>query len=170
VSTHCHNSAFRSKLEAKGVKSMRNECARLVHCKEEEHMAAPQVFYWLLAGALIGFGLIGILSIGFPFLLVGCGMLIYGIIRFRFREFWAFLVGLGILPALILAVQLVGYPLPTCTVTSTGLSYESPPGTTSSGCYPPGYYTLAIFFGCTALLGGIWPLLRVLLRRLRTRR
>ncbi len=132
-------------------------------------MATPQHFYWLLAGALMGFGLIGILSIGFPFLLVGCGLVMYGIIRFRFRGFWAFLVGFGALPALILAAQLVGSPLPICTVTSTGLSYESLPGTTSGGCYPPSYYTLAIFFGGIVLLGGVWPLLRVLLRRLRTR-
>jgi len=75
-------------------------------------MAAPQHFYWLLAGALIGFGLIAILSIGFPFLFVGCGLVIYGIIRFRFRGFWAFLVGFGALPALILSAQLVGSPLP----------------------------------------------------------
>jgi hypothetical protein len=60
--------------------------------------------------------------------------------------------------------------MPTCTGTSTSLSYESPPGTTSGGCYPPDYYTLAIFFGCTTLLGGVWPLLHLLLRRLRTRR
>lgn len=132
-------------------------------------MAALQLFYWLLAGALIGFGLIGILSIGFPFLVVGCGLVIYGIIRFGFRGFWASLVGLGAVPALILAVQLVGSPMPTCTVTSSGLSYTSPPGATSGGCYPPAYSTLAIFFGGIALLGGVWPLLRVLLRRLRTR-
>lgn len=132
-------------------------------------MPAAQLFYWLLAGALTGLGMIAILSIGFPFLLVGCALMIYGIILFRFKGFWAFLVGFGALPALLLAAQLVGSPMSTCTVTSTGLSYQSPPDTTSSGCYPPSYYTLAIFFGCTALLGGVWPLLRVLLRRLRTR-
>jgi hypothetical protein len=128
------------------------------------------IFYWLLAGVITGFGLIGILSIGFPFLLVGCGMGIYGIFRFKFSGSWAFLVGFGALPALILAAQLVGSPMSTCTVTSTGLSYESSPGTTSGGCYPPDYYTLAIFFACTTLLGGVWPLLHLLLRRLRTRR
>lgn len=129
-------------------------------------MSAPQNFYWLLAGAFTGFGLIGILSIGLPFLLVGCAMVIYGVIRFRFSGFWAFLVGFGLLPALFLVVQLVGFPMSTCTVTSTGLSYESS-GATSGGCYPSAYYTLAIFSGCIALLGGAWPLLK---RRLRTRR
>ena len=133
-------------------------------------MSAPQNFYWLVAGALTGFGLLGILSIGFPFLLVGCGMLIYGIIRFRFSGFWAFLIGFGGVPLLFLLKQLVGSPMSTCTVTPTGLSYESPPGTTSSGCYPPAYYNLAIFFGCTTLLGGVWPLLQLLIRRLRSRR
>ena len=122
-------------------------------------MAARQLFYWLLAGTLVGFGVIAILSIGFPFLLVGCGLVIFGIIRFRFKGFWAFLVGFGALPALILTAQLVGSPLPTCL-----------PGSTNGNCYPPSYYNLAIFFGCTALLGGVWALLRVLLRRLRVRR
>ncbi len=132
-------------------------------------MSAPQVFYWLLAGALTSFGILALLSIGFPFLLVGCGLLLYGIIRFKFKEFWAFLVGFGTLPVLILAVQFVGSRLPVCTMTATGFSYTTSPGTTSGGCYPPGYYTLAIFFGCIALLGGVWPLLRVLLQRRPTR-
>lgn len=130
-------------------------------------MAARQLFYWLLAGALIGFGVIGILSIGFPFLLVGCGLVIYGIIRFRFRGFWAFLVGFGTLPAIILMVDILTAP-PPC----TGQPLLLPPHVSSISCgyIPPSYYNLAIFFGCTALLGGVWPLLRVLLRRLRARR
>lgn len=153
------------------VESMRNRGMKAQDwsIKEEEHMAALQLFYWLLAGALVGFGVIGILSIGLPFLLVGGGLVMYGIIRFRFRGCWAFLVGFGVLPALILAAQLVGSPMSTCTVMSTGVSYVSSSGTTSGGCYPPSYYTMAILFGCTAFLGGVWPLLQVLLRRLRTR-
>jgi hypothetical protein len=58
-------------------------------------------------------------------------------------------------------------PLPTCTVTPTGISYQSSqssPGTTG-GCYPPGYYTMVIFFGVIALLGIIWPLLTGFFRR-----
>lgn len=137
--------------------------------EKEEPVSTSQLFYWLLAGVLTSFGVLALLSIGFPFLLVGLGLMIYSIIRFRFRGFWAFLVGFGTLPVLILAVQFVGAPLPTCTVTSTGLSYIYSSGTTRGGCYPPGYYTMAIFFGCIALLGGLWPFLSVFLRRLRTR-
>ncbi|HZS79776.1 MAG TPA: hypothetical protein VFA41_24410 [Ktedonobacteraceae bacterium] len=130
-------------------------------------MATRQRFYWLLTGGLVSFGFLGILSIGLPFLLVGIGMLIYAIIRGRFNGFWAFLVGFGALPALILAIQFVMSPLPTCTVTPTGISYQSSqssPGTTG-GCYPPGYYTMVIFFGVIALLGIIWPLLTGFFRR-----
>ena len=132
-------------------------------------MSAPQLFYWLLAGVLTSFGVSALLSIGFPFLLVGLGLMIYSIIRFKFRGFWVFLVGFGTLPVLILVAQMLVSPLPACTVTSTGFSYTSSLGTSSGGCYPPGYYTLAIFFGCIALLGGLWPFLQALLRRLRTR-
>lgn len=133
-------------------------------------MVTRQHFYWLLTGGLVSFGLLGILSIGWPFLLVGCGMLIYALIRRRFSGFWAFLVGFGALPALILAIQFAMTPLPTCTVTPTGISYQttqSSPGTTG-GCYPPDYYTLVVFFGAMALLGVIWPLLRGFLRRFHT--
>jgi hypothetical protein len=130
-------------------------------------MAARPLWYWLLAGALIGFGVIGILSIGFPFLLVGCGLLMYGVIRFRFRGFWAFLVGFGTLPAIILIVDILTAPAP-----CTGQPLMLPPHVSSISCgsIPPSYSTLAIFFACTALLGGGWPLLRILLRRLRARR
>ena len=134
-------------------------------------MAVRQFFYWLLAGALIGFGLIGMLSIGFPFLLVGCGLALYGIIRSKFRGLWASLVGFGSLPAIILVAQLAGSTI--CTVTSSGVTYSSGSGSSggsgSGSCYPPSYYSFAIFFGCIALLGAVWPLLRVLLRRLRPR-
>lgn len=131
--------------------------------EKEKQMAVRQFFYWLLAGALIGFGLIGLLSIRFPFLLVGCGLALYGIIRSKFREFWASLVGFGSLPAIILVAQLAGSTV--CTVTSSGVTDSSSSG--SSSCYPLSYYSFAIFFGCIASLGAAWPLLRVLLRRLR---
>jgi hypothetical protein len=41
-------------------------------------MFIGRVLYWLLTGALIGFGAIAILSIGFPFLLLGLILVVFG--------------------------------------------------------------------------------------------
>jgi len=120
------------------------------------------LFYWIVAGALIGFGVIGILSIGLPFLLIGLGMVVYGIIRFRARGFWAALIGFGTLPAFILIVDIITAP-PPC----NGQPLVLPPNASSVSCgyIPTSYYILAVFFGAIALLGMAWPLLQ----RLRSR-
>jgi hypothetical protein len=120
-----------------------------------------RLFYWLVAGALTGFGVIGILSIGFPFLLAGLGMVIYGVIRFKARGFWAALIGFGTLPALILIWDIISAP-PPC----TGQVLTLPPDTSSVSCgyIPDSYYLMAVIFGVIALVGMVWPLLR----RLRT--
>ena len=65
-------------------------------------MSIGRMLYWLLTGALIGFGCIAILSIGFAFLMLGLILLPVGAIRLGGRGLWAALVGLGGLPALIL--------------------------------------------------------------------
>ena len=120
-----------------------------------------RLFYWLIAGALTGFGVIGILSIGFPFLLAGLGMVIFGVIRFKARGFWAALIGFGTLPALILIGDIITAP-PPC----TGQILTLPPNTSSVSCgyIPDSYYIMAGIFGAIALVGMAWPLLR----RLRT--
>jgi hypothetical protein len=113
-------------------------------------------FYWMVAGALIGFGAIGILSIGLPFLFIGLGMVTYGIIHFRARGFWAALIGFGTLPALILIVDILTAP-PPC----TGQPLTLPPNTSMSCSYiPDSYYIMAVIFGAIALVGMAWPLLR----------
>ena len=56
-------------------------------------MQTRRILYWALAGALMGFGYIAILSIGSPFLLLGLGLVIFGLIRRWFTGFWAFLIG-----------------------------------------------------------------------------
>ena len=76
--------------------------------EEEESVSTPPLFYWLLAGVLTGFGVIALLSIGIPFLLVGCSLLMYCIAGWLLavpsrvsstivyaklrREFWLLLV------------------------------------------------------------------------------
>jgi hypothetical protein len=49
----------------------------------------------LLTGVLIGFGLIGILSVGAPFLLLGVILAVIGALRVDARGIWAALVGFG---------------------------------------------------------------------------
>ena len=116
-----------------------------------------RLFYWMVAGALIGFGVIGILSIGLPFLLIGLGMVIYGVIRFKARGFWAALIGFGTLPALILIGDIITAPQ-----ACTGQTLTLPPNTSSVSCgyIPDSYYIMAVIFGAIALVGMVWPLLR----------
>ena len=48
-----------------------------------------RIGYWLLTGALIGFGMIAILSIGSLFLLLGVMLLVVGALRVGPRGIWA---------------------------------------------------------------------------------
>jgi len=120
-------------------------------------MQNQRLLYWLIAGALIGFGLIGILSIGFPFIIVGLVLCIYGVIRFRASGCWAAIIGFGALPAVILVLDIITAP-PPC----TGQALTSPPGGSGVSCssIPSSYYIMALTFGFIALLGAAWPLLQ----------
>lgn len=64
-------------------------------------MTLARILYWFLTGGLIGFGLLAILSIGFPFLVLGIVLLIVGALWFGGKEVFAALVGFGALPAAI---------------------------------------------------------------------
>lgn len=66
--------------------------------------------YWLITGALLGFGLIGILSIGAPILLLGLLLLIFGAIRLGGSGLWAAAVGFGSVPALVLLYAVTSAP------------------------------------------------------------
>jgi hypothetical protein len=48
-------------------------------------MIVARTLYWLLTGALIGFGVSGMASIGLPFLLLGLLLVIVGAIRLGAR-------------------------------------------------------------------------------------
>jgi hypothetical protein len=127
-------------------------------------MFIGRTLYWLFAGALIGFGVIAILSVGLPFLLLGLILVVFGAVRRRAAGLWAALVGFGGLPALILVWDVTSAPwacatsdaLPnihyyTCVDTFLG------PLTT--------YHVMAFGFGAIALAGLAWPLLHQLLAR-----
>jgi hypothetical protein len=73
-------------------------------------MAVWRIVYWLLTGALIGFGLIAILSIGALFLALGMILAVIGALRVDARGIWAALVGFGALPAGILIWDVVSAP------------------------------------------------------------
>jgi hypothetical protein len=130
-------------------------------------MSIGRTLYWLLTGALIGFGFIASLSIGFPFLILGLILLTVGAIRLGGARLWAGLVGFGGLPALILLWDVTSapwacqphngeLPLPnvnyyTCVDTFAGMLTT--------------YHVLACGFGLIALAGLAWPLLYRIWRR-----
>src|SRR6266446_3236840 len=94
------------------------------------------ILYWLITGALLGIGLISILSIGL-----------------RVRNLWALLVGFGGLPALVLILDIITAP-PRC----TGQPLMVPPGGGSASCgfIPTSYYVFAVVFGLITLAGFAW--------------
>src|SRR5689334_1856078 len=69
-----------------------------------------RIVYWLLTGALIGVGMIAILSIGSLFLLLGVILLVVGALRVGPRGIWAAIVGFGALPAGILIWDVTSMP------------------------------------------------------------
>ncbi len=124
-------------------------------------MSIGRTLYWLLTGALIGFGCIAILSIGFPFLVLGLILLPVGAVRLGGRGLWAALVDLGGLPALILIRDLTRMP------------WACLPGNGELPLPNVGYFicvdtfagqlttydVLAFGFGVIAVAGLAWPLL-----------
>ena len=63
-------------------------------------------FYWTTAGALVGFGMIGLVTVGAPFLLAGLVLALAGLVFLRTGGLWAFFVGFGGLPALVFLVHI----------------------------------------------------------------
>lgn len=61
--------------------------------------------YWLLVGALLGFGLMAVFSIGIPLFLLGLVLALYRVWRAGGRGFGLVLVGMGLLPALYLSIR-----------------------------------------------------------------
>lgn len=133
-------------------------------------MSTGRAVYWLVTGAIIGFGIIAILSIGLPFLILGLLLTAFGAVRLGIREIWAAVVGLGGLPVAILLWDVATAPW-LCAPQGGGSS--SLPNVNYYTCVdtPVGmlttYHVLAFWFGVTALLGLAWPLLYLLIRRIR---
>lgn len=129
-------------------------------------MSIKRAGYWFLTGALIGFGSIAILSIGFLFIIVGIVLVVIGLNRMRGQERWTAVVGFGGVPALILLRDVTSAPW-ACTSPAGGAL----PNVNYYTCVDTfvgqltSYHILAFWFGIITLLGIVWPLARYFVRR-----
>lgn len=127
--------------------------------------------YWLIVGALIGFGWLSAWTIGLPLLLIGVILLFYGILRVGPRGFWAAIVAFGAIPA---ATLLYTYFTEVRCTGGTALSIPvgAPAGTTvSCSAIPDSYLVLAAWFALIALAGLLWrPGVALVKSLFRTRR
>lgn len=124
-------------------------------------------FYWLVAGAFVGFGLIGLMTIGFPFLISGMILCVVGVWKPGIGGSWAFLIGLGGLPALVLLADITDAALtalnPYCSgdLQGGGIVAPSGAGTVSCSYVPASYY---VMFGISVAIALSGVALFLLLR------
>lgn len=110
-------------------------------------MSTAKTLYWLLVGALLGFGFIAILSIGIIFIVAGLALLIFGAIRLGGRELWAGLVGFGLAPAALLIWDVTSQPWACMPANHTVTSPVIPPG-------GPATYTSPNYYDCVNTFAG----------------
>ena len=125
------------------------------------------LLYWAATGAVMGFGLIGLMTIGFPFLVLGLAMAVVGLWKPGPGGAWGVLIGFGGLPALVFlshilegirtalnpyCAQSFGSGTPGSPATG---SIEIPPGAGPVECayIPVSYYVMFVIFAAIALLG-----------------
>ena len=125
------------------------------------------VFYWLVAGAFVGSGLIGLMTIGFPFLIVGMILCVVGVWKPGIGESWAFLVGLGGLPALVFLRYITDAALtalnPYCSedLNNPGIGVPRDVGTVTCYDVPASYYVVFVISLVITLSGiALYLLLR----------
>jgi hypothetical protein len=115
--------------------------------------------YWLVAGAFVGFGLIGLMTIGFPFLIFGMVLCVVGVWKPGIGGSWAFLVGLGGLPALVFLVHITNDVLtalnPYCSEVFNNPGTGVPRGAGTVTCYEvsTSYYVMFVISVTVALSG-----------------
>jgi hypothetical protein len=125
------------------------------------------VLYWVATGAVAGFGLIGLMTIGFPFVVLGLVLAVVGVWRPGAGGAWGFLIGFGGLPTLVFLSNLLegirtalnpycaesrGFGTPASPATG---SIKIPPGVDHVECalIPGSYYIMFVIFTGIALLG-----------------
>jgi hypothetical protein len=105
----------------------------------------------------MGFGLIGLMTIGFPFVVVGLAMAVVGVWKPGKGGAWGILIGFGGLPALVLLshlVQGVRTALnPYCAQLGPGTPIPPAAGTVECAFIPGSYYVMFAIFTAIALLG-----------------
>jgi hypothetical protein len=121
---------------------------------------SPGFLYWLVAGAVVGFGLIGIMTIGYPFLIVGMVLCVVGVGRPGIGGSWAFLIGLGGLPALVFLRHITGAALtalnPYCSGDLHSGGAVAPPGAGTVTCsYAPASYYVLFAISVAITLSGV---------------
>ena len=95
-----------------------------------------RMLYWLIAGGMMGFGIMAF-GLGLLPALFGAVMALYGIRRFGSEGFWMTLIGIGTVPAVVL---LLGYLMAQSSNIFAG---------------PPPFGAIAVFGG-VVLAGIIW--------------
>jgi NADH:ubiquinone oxidoreductase subunit 6 (subunit J) len=128
-------------------------------------MRESHLFYWTTTGALLGYGAVGMLSNGFPFLFVGVGLVLYGLMRRWFGGIWSFLVGFGVVPAIILALASITAPA-ACGQGKARVATHATGGLPACGAALTVYWLLALAFAALALTGALIGPWRAHLRRL----
>lgn len=112
-------------------------------------MRTREPLYWGLIGALLGFGLLSINSVGLPFLLLGLALSIVAGMRLKAGGLWAALIGFGVVPVAGYLYDIITTP------SACSANQHSRCGHLSST-----YYVAPIIFGAIALAGILWPLVK----------
>jgi len=113
--------------------------------------------YWIAAGAMMGFGVIGLMTIGFPFVVIGLVMTLVGVWRPGLGGAWGLLVGFGGLPALVFLSHMVEALRtalnPYCDQRGPGTTMPPPVGPIECVMVPSSYYVMFVIFTAIALVG-----------------
>ena len=113
--------------------------------------------YWIATGAVIGFGVIGLMTVGFPFVVVGLVLVLVGLWRPGPSGAWGLLVGIGGLPALVFLSHMVqGLRTalnPYCDEQGPGTTMPPPAGPVECALIPGSYYVMFTIFTAIALVG-----------------
>lgn len=124
-----------------------------------------KVLYWGVTVGLLGFGLVGIMSIGLIFLVAGAALAGFGVFMLGTRGLWAAVVGFGGIPALVFLANLAFTFFvadPSCSgvlwgnSTSVSGSVSLAPGEESVTCsMVPGSYVVLLGISLLIALSGL---------------
>lgn len=104
-----------------------------------------RALYWFVAGGLLGFGVIAILSIGAPLIVLGLILIVVGVLRLGPRGLWGALLGCGLVPLAFLLNDLQNSEILPLATAQT-------------------YTVMAMIFGAIAALGLAWGLIATVMR------